>query len=222
VCCCWLAGGRGWEPSTTHCCKESERQREAGWQREASLSSPMGTLPPVHKAPARSDATPWVRTVDHDANRAFYPQMMRLAKEIGIDPKRCVCVCACACVCVCVTFPSPAQFLLPSSPVLMAGPGTATTSGSQRPRETQCMRSPSRRPGRGSSRSTRTFSRPHISPLCVSLRVSMGLSVSLSVSVSVSVAAAAAVSLSLSLSLALSLSLSLSLSLCVALCEVWP
>ena len=77
----------------------------------------MGTLPPVHKPPARSDATPWVRTVDHNANRAFYPQMMRLAKELGIDPKRCVCVC----VCVCANhLPAPPHFLTHNSSVLMA------------------------------------------------------------------------------------------------------
>eukprot|EP01043_Picozoa_sp_COSAG02_P039547 COSAG02_NODE_3131_length_7311_cov_11.071131_2_plen_710_part_00 len=38
--------------------------------------------------PAVSDASPWVQQADHNANRAFFPQMIRIAKEIGIDPRR--------------------------------------------------------------------------------------------------------------------------------------
>ena len=37
--------------------------------------------------PAVADATPWVREHDENANKAFYPQMIRIAKEIGIDPR---------------------------------------------------------------------------------------------------------------------------------------
>lgn len=38
--------------------------------------------------PAVSDASPWVQQADENANRAFFPQMIRIAQEIGIDPRR--------------------------------------------------------------------------------------------------------------------------------------
>lgn len=38
--------------------------------------------------PAVSDASPWVRQADTNANKAFYPQMIRIAQQIGIDPRR--------------------------------------------------------------------------------------------------------------------------------------
>ena len=38
--------------------------------------------------PAVSDASPWVQQADLNANKAFYPQMIRIAKEIGIDARR--------------------------------------------------------------------------------------------------------------------------------------
>ena len=39
------------------------------------------------KLPVVSDASPWVHQADENANRAFFPQMIRIAKEIGIDPR---------------------------------------------------------------------------------------------------------------------------------------